>query len=300
MQARFVAAHLHGASGALRHIDQDDALSVEFAQAVEEPGLLRRVARAERLQDDRLDALLLEDAVDDFAPHTREERQDENVAVHQIVWAEWACGVGPADEVGVVLDMNARLGQGREVVGAEGVEALGVNLRCAIAAQQTVFEEDAHFGHHRLAVGRLGCCNLNACQEVFLAVRAQLADGQLRASEDDGLAQILEHETQGRCREGHRVRAMQDDETIVAVVFLANDLGNPHPVFRLHIARVDGRAKHDGVDMKVEPLEFGHVLLKLFPVEVLKRARFGILNHTNGATRIDEQDGRGGVVHKQK
>ena len=75
------------------------------------------------------------------------------------------------DTMEVVLD--------EDVYNKEGVEALGVNLRRAVAAQQFVFEEDAHFGHHRLAVGRLGCCNLNACQEVFLAVRAQLADGQL-------------------------------------------------------------------------------------------------------------------------
>ena len=92
---------------------------------------------------------------------------------------------------------------------------------------------------------------------------------------------------------------MQDDETVVVLVFLADDLGDPHPVFRFHVARVDGRTKHDGVDMIVEPLEFGHMLLELLPVEIFERTRFRILYHTYGATRIDEQDGRGGVVHTQ-
>ncbi len=43
-------------------------------------------------------------------------------------------------------------------------------------------------------------------------VGAEHADGKLRAREDDGLVEALEHKAECGCGVGHGVRAVQDDE----------------------------------------------------------------------------------------
>lgn len=55
-------------------------------------------------------------------------------------------------------------------------------------------------------------------QEIVDAIVADLGERDLRAGDDDGLGEILEHERQGRSRVAHGVGAMQHHERIVVVV----------------------------------------------------------------------------------
>ena len=55
-------------------------------------------------------------------------------------------------------------------------------------------------------------------QEIVDAIVAHLGEQDLRAGDDDGLGEILEHERQGRRRVAHGVGAMQHNERIVVVV----------------------------------------------------------------------------------
>ena len=119
------------------------------------------------------------------------------------------------DFVVFILDVNAGGGQYGIVVGAECVEVLGIDFGCTVSSEQVVFEEDADFGYDRRSVRMLGRCYLYGCNQVFLSVRAQHADGQLATRQNDRLAQILEHEAQGRCCICHGICAMKDDKTIV-------------------------------------------------------------------------------------
>ena len=64
-------------------------------------------------------------------------------------------------------------------------------------SSEIVFKEDADFGYNRYSVF-FGSSNLDRRDQVFLPVCAQHADGQLRTGENDRLAEVFEHETQGR------------------------------------------------------------------------------------------------------
>lgn len=196
--------------------------------------------------------------------------------------------VGASDEVFLVTDVDAHLGQRRIVERAEGIEILRIDFGGTVAAHQLVLEEDADFGHHGRAVGAAGGGYLDGGDEVLLAVGTQHADGQLRTGQDDGFRQILEHEAQGTGRVGHGVGAVQDDETVVVVVVAADDFHNLGPEFRLHVRRVDGWVELVGGDVAVEAFQFGHMLEQLVEVEALQSTCFGILNHADGTAGINQ------------
>ncbi|CDB12075.1 unknown [Bacteroides sp. CAG:633] len=176
--------------------------------------------------------------------------------------------------------------QYRIVVRAEGVEVFGIDFGCPVSAHQVVLEEDTYFGHDGAAVAVAGCGYLDAGQQVFLTVGTQHADGQLRAGQDDGLVQPFEHEAQGRGREGHRIGAVQDDEACILLVVVADDAYQPSPRFGIHVRRVHRRVELVSVDTEGKLLEFGHMLLELLQIEVLQRARFRILDHSDGSTGV--------------
>ena len=99
----------------------------------------------------------------------------------------------------------------------------------AVASEQLTTEEDAHFRHHGSTVGMVCGGQFDAGHEVLLAVCAELADGQLAAGENHGLGQVLTHERQGRGGEGHRIRAVEDDETVIHVVVAGDDADQFRP-----------------------------------------------------------------------
>ena len=120
------------------------------------------------------------------------------------------------------------MGQRGIVVGTESVEVVGIDLAGAVAAQQVVFEKDTHLGYDGLSV-LLGGSYLDGGDEVLLAIGAQHADRELRAGQDDGFAQVFEHEAQGRGGVRHGVGSMQHYEAVVVGVVVGNRFHDLHP-----------------------------------------------------------------------
>ena len=142
------------------------------------------------------------------------------------------------------------------------------------------------------------CCSyLDGCDEVLLPVRSQLTDRQLRASQNDRFTQILQHEAERRGSICHRVRAMQDDKAVEAVVILSYDAHKPSPMLQTHIAGIDGRVEGEGMNAEVEAAKLGHFVEDKVEVKALQGSRFGILPHADGATRVDEQHAGATIVH---
>ena len=149
-------------------------------------------------------------------------------------------------------------------------------------------EVDAYLWHHGMAVGIFAGCNLNRGDEVFLAICAQLSDGQLRARKDDGLGQVLQHVGEGRGGIGHRVGAMQHDKAVVVVVVVGYNVRQVSPQSGRHIAGVDGRIELVGGNLRVKLLQFRHVLQQVLEVERLQGSRLWIAVHSYCSASINE------------
>ena len=190
----------------------------------------------------------------------------------------------------IEADVDAHVGQGREVVRTEGVEPFGVDFAGAVAAHELIFKEDTHFRHHRCAIGMARSGNLDTGEEIFFAVGAELSDGELAAGDDDGLGEVFEHKTECRGRESHRVGAVEEHKTIVGIVVLGNEFDHPRPKLRFHVGRVDGRTEGDGVYPVVEALKFGHKIADVLPVESLESTGLGVFHHADGSAGVDDEN----------
>ena len=71
----------------------------------------------------------------------------------------------------------------------------------------------------------------------------------LAAGDDDGLAEVLQHEGEGGGGVGEGVGAVEDDEAVKVLVGALDVLGDDDPVVHRHVARVQERVVLvDGVD----------------------------------------------------
>ena len=177
--AGFVACHLDGAFGALRDVDDDDAALLCCLELFDEPGPLRGVARAVGFEDYGAQVVDAEYGGNDFAAYAREEREHGQPAVEAVVGLEGQAVGRVVDVLALIDNVDAGVGEGVVVEGAEGVEALGVDFSGAVAPHEPVFKENAHFGHHGLPVGIACGGYFDGGEQVFLAVGAQFAHGQL-------------------------------------------------------------------------------------------------------------------------
>ena len=119
----------------------------------------------------------------------------------------------------------------------------------------------------------------------------------MRAGEDDGLRQVLEHVGEGRGGVGHRVGAVQHDEAVVVGVAVGDAVGDVGPPRGRHVAGVDGRRELEGVDLRVELLELGHTAEQVLEVEGLQGAGLRITVHADCAARVDQKDS---ALHQRK
>ena len=111
LQASSVALHLHRTLRALRDVDDDHAAVDEFAKNLDEPRFLRCIARAKRLEDDAPHPVEAAHRFNIFFADAREEREDDDMIVHQEMRLERACGVWATDEVAFVFYVDAGVGQ---------------------------------------------------------------------------------------------------------------------------------------------------------------------------------------------
>lgn len=174
-----VARHLYGTCGTLGDVDDDDAAGGGFVEDVDEPWQLRCVAAAVGPHDDGSEAWRGQEVSHRVFLDAGEEGEDDDGGVHGVVGRHGTCVVGPQDDVVVVDDGDAGVGQVGAVEAVEGVETLAVGLGGTVAAQELAAEVDANLRHAWMSVGTLGGCYLDAGDEVLASVGAQLMDGQL-------------------------------------------------------------------------------------------------------------------------
>ena len=156
--------------------------------------------------------------------------------------------------------LHAGIGQMGIVERFEGLELVGTLLGGAVATQKLSVEIDAHLRYAGMSLFVLCCSYLDGGDEVLLAVCAQHADGQLGASEDDGLGKVLEHVGEGRGGVGHGVRSVQHHKAVEVVIMVGDDVRQFRPACRCHVAGIDGRLKLVGVDADVELFELWYVV----------------------------------------
>ena len=182
--------------------------------------------------------------------------------------------------------------QWRIVVALEGIEVVGTHLGASVSAPQVVLEENSHLLHHRVAVLVARSSHLEGGDKIFLTVGAHLADRKLRTGDDDRLVQVFEHETQRRRGESHGVGAVKHHEAIEIVVVILNGSSHIAPVRRSHGSTVDGRIELDIVNLEIEHLDFRHIVDKMREVERLQRMCHRVLNHSDCAAGVDDEDFR--------
>ena len=292
LESRSIAMHLHRALVALCDVHHDDAAVDEGTEFVHEPRFLGCIARAEGLENHGAQSSHGEAGVHHLRTDAREERQNHDVVVQQEVRFEDRSRFRAANEVLLIFNMYAGVCQRREVEGAEGVEPLGVDFCCSVSSHQSVFEEDADLGHHGSSAAVGGCCDFDARQKVFLSVGAETPDGELRPRDDDRLSEILQHEAQRTGGVCHCVCAVEEHEAVIVLIVVADDVGNFHPVARLHVRTVNGEVKGECIDVKVEALQFGDIFFELRKLKVLESPGDGVLNHSDGSSGVDEENVR--------
>ena len=231
----------------------------------------------------------MDDMTDEVFADAREEGEDDDIVVETEMGRHWLGPVGRQDAVLVIGDVDTGIDEVGVVERLEGIELLGALLRGAVAAQQMTSEVDADLGHEGMTLGILGSGDLDSGDEVFLAVGAQLTDGQLGAREDDGLREVLKHIGEGRGGIGHRVGAMEHHESVVVVVAVGDAVADVGPSGGRHVAGVDGWRELIGLDLGVELLEFGHMDEQMLEVEGLEGTRLRVAVHADRAACIDEK-----------
>ena len=137
--------------------------------------------------------------------------------------------VGLQNALLVIYNVDTGFHQMRIVERLKSVEFLGALLGRTISAKQMSAKVDADFWYLGMSVGIFGCCNLNAGDEILLAVGPQLSYRQLRARENDRFGKILQHIGEGRGGVGHRVRSVQHHKTVIIVVVIGNDVAEVSP-----------------------------------------------------------------------
>ena len=178
-----------------------------------------------------------------------------------------------------------RSASGGQVRRSECVEAAGVGLDGAVAAQEDPAEADADLG--QTLAGR----DHQRGQEVAAGVVAGLAHRDLRAGEHHGLGQAFEHERQCRGGVGHGVGAVEHDEAVMGLVVPGDDLTDRVPIPWRHVAAVEQ-------PVELVNHELRHALaaqLRHRPHQLGQQARrrlvaFGASAHADRAAGIDHVD----------
>lgn len=186
----------------------------------------------------------MKDSIDHFRFDAREDAQTCNVGCVEVLEdVELGNGGGPENQMPVDVDAETvDLGQGLAVGAGKGVEGGGRDLCGAVATVQRVAEEKAHLGDDK------GSGNDERAEQVVDGIGLESKDWGLRAGKDDGLAQVGQHEGEGRGRVSQRIGAVEDDEAVKKVVVFLDGSGHVGPVVGRDVAGVEQRVKfQDGV-----------------------------------------------------
>ena len=296
-QSCFVEVHRDPSAAALGDVEQDDSAVDGLLDDADEA--LRRggVSGAVGFEHDGPQSGRGEHRLEDLLAESGEEFHEFDAARKAGGDAQRVAALrGAEDGRTVVGDVDADLGQRRVIVGAEGAQRFGAAFGGAVGPEQAVLEVERHFGDDGTAVDA-GSGDFDGRDEVLAAVGAQDADGDLAAGEDHGLGEVFQQETQRRGRIGHRVGAVQDDESVVSGVVVADELGQSEPVCGFDVRGVDHRVDRVDVDIDVEAFQRGELLIDAAEIERNERSGRRIGLHADGAARVDDQNGGSHIVY---
>ena len=190
---------------------------------------------------------------------------------------------------GVVVDIDACHSERRKIVRSESVEVVGIALRHPVASVEFSTKADTDFGNTSSAEFVTVGSKFDSRDEVFLAVGTQHADGQLAACENDGLAEIFQHDRQSRGCVSHGVGAVQNDKAVVLLIAVGDDAHQFGPQLRLHITRVDRRVKLIAMQVVIKLPQLGHMATQMLEVEGFQSTSFWIAYHADSATSVYQQ-----------
>ena len=123
----------------------------------------------------------------------------------------------------IIFNMNPRFRQYRIIERPERIEILRIDFRCPVAPHQMILKEDADFRNKRLSLFILCDGNLDARHQIFFPVRAKYSDGKLGTGQDNRLVQSFQHKAECGSSISHRIRAVQNDKTLITVIVLVNN-----------------------------------------------------------------------------
>ena len=202
----------------------------------------------------------------------------------------WLVVMRSEDVVGVILEIDAHVAEVRIVERVEGVESLSIDLDGAVASDQLTVEENAHLRHHWPSVLVLCRCNLDGSHQILLAVGTQFTDRQLATGQDYRFGQVLKHEAQGRRGVCHRIRAVQDHESVVVIIVVGYHAHDFCPSHRIHVAGVDRWVEFSHVDFCLDEFELGHGRDEMVEVERFQHACHRVFSHADGTSCINDEN----------
>lgn len=220
----------------LRGDDDGLALRAPCVDGLKEVLLLiaGQTAHAEALDHQRV--VFVQQQAQHGGIHARNQAQHKHTGVEPVI----ECGqTGRALAADVVQD--APLAKQRQlgvVDGGKGVHRLGVRLAGARAADHAAVEHQHHAKERLILRGKKGV------KEIAPRVGVLLIDGALGAGQHDGLGAVLNEVGERAGGIGHGVRAVRDDEAVVAEVVVLHASGDGQPVLGRHVGGVDVEKLH--------------------------------------------------------
>ena len=115
-----------------------------------------------------------------------------------------------------------------------------------------ILKEDADFRNKGLSLFILRDSNLDARHQIFFPVRAEYSDGKLGTRQNNRLVQSFQHKAKCGSSIRHRIRAVQNDKALIAVIILMNNVNQLPPHIRFHVRRIHRRVELIRINREVE------------------------------------------------
>lgn len=106
-----VASHFDYATLALSDVNNNDATFCGVLQLADEPFLLRSISRTECFEYNRFQTRDMENRIDDAFLDTGKKSEHNHIGIEQVMRLHGTRRIRTADDVGVIFDVDACMGQ---------------------------------------------------------------------------------------------------------------------------------------------------------------------------------------------
>lgn len=221
----------------MSHIDNDNPPLDGVGQNLGHRIVLssRRIPSTKGLQNQPSQPVQLQHRIHHLRLDAREDPQTRHVIRVEVgLDAEMLELGGPPDQIPGHLRPHGRgHRQRRTVRGIERGEVTRRDLGCAVPAEQLVVEVETDLRDHEVARHH------ERPEQVIRGIVLQLEHRGLGPRQDDGFAQVLQHEAERRAGVCQTVGAVQDDERVKERVVEGDGPGDLRPAFGVDRAAVE-------------------------------------------------------------